>query len=58
MICAKNAQQVMDEISSVYLVKETSKGPPDYYLGNDYKKDKKDRWCVGCKAYLTETVRR
>ena len=58
MICSRNPKRVMDEICSVYLVKESSKGPPDYYLGNDYKRDKKGRWCVGCKTYLTEAVRR
>ena len=58
MICSRNAKRVMEEICSVYLVKDSSKGPPDYYLGNDYKKDKKGRWCVGCKTYLTEAVRR
>ena len=58
MICSKNAQRVMDEICTVYLVKDKSKGPPSYYLGNDYKKDSKGRWCIGCKTYLTEAVRR
>ena len=56
MICSKNAQRVMDEICTVYLVKDKSKGPPSYYLGNDYKKDSKGRWCIGCKTYLTEAV--
>ena len=58
MICSRNPKRVMEEICSVYLVKESSKGPPSYYLGNDYKKDKKGRWCIGCKTYLTEAVRR
>ena len=58
MICSKNPQRVMDEICTVYMVKDKSKGPPSYYLGNDYKKDSKDRWCIGCKTYLTEAVRR
>ena len=39
-------------------MKEKSKGPPSYYLGNDYKRDKKGRWCIGCKTYLTEAIRR
>ena len=47
----------MKEIESVYLVKDSSQGAPSYYLGNDYKKDKKNRWCVGCKTYLAEAVR-
>jgi hypothetical protein len=58
MICSRNPKRVMDEICSVYLVKDKSKGPPSYYLGNDYKKDKKGRWCIGCKTYLTEAIRR
>jgi len=48
----------MKEICSVYLVKESSKGAPSYYHGNDYKKDSKNRWCIGCKTYLTEAIRR
>ena len=39
MSAGKRAQRIMDEIKSVYMVK--SEGPPDYYLGNDYKRDKK-----------------
>ena len=48
----------MKEIEYVYLVKDLSKGPLSYYLGNDYKRDKKGRWCVGFKTYLTEAIRR
>ena len=58
MICSKKPELVMKEIESVYLVKDSSQGAPSYYLGNDYKKDKKNRWCVGCKMYLAEAVRR
>ena len=58
MIVSKNPDRVMKEIESVYLVKDSSKGPPDYYLGNDYKRDKKGRWCIGCKKYLMEAIRR
>eukprot|EP00957_Ditylum_brightwellii_P121016 9229095-Ditylum_brightwellii.AAC.2 len=32
MICSKEPDKVMKEIESVYLVKDSSKGPPDYYL--------------------------
>lgn len=38
MICSKNPERVMKEICSVDQVKESSKGEPSYYLGNDYKK--------------------
>ena len=58
MIVSRKPETAMAEIQSVYLVKDSSKGPPDYYLGNDYKKDKKGRWCIGCKKYLTEAVSR
>ena len=58
MICSRNPEKIMEEIELVYLVKDSSKGPPDYYLGNDYKKDKKGRWCIGCKKYLIEAIRR
>ncbi len=58
MIVSKHPDKVMDEIENVYFVKDSSKGPPDYYLGNDYKRDKKGRWCIGCKKYLTEAIRR
>ena len=58
MICSKDPDRVMKEIESIYLVKDSSKGEPSYYLGNDYKKDRKGRWCVGCKTYLTEAIRR
>lgn len=58
MILSKDPEYVMKQIESVYLVKDSSKGPPDYYLGNDYKRDKKGRWCIGCKKYLTESIAR
>ena len=47
----------MKQIKLRYLVKEKSKGPPSYYLGNDYKRNSGGRWCIGCKTYLTETLR-
>eukprot|EP00957_Ditylum_brightwellii_P078616 5976852-Ditylum_brightwellii.AAC.2 len=49
MICSKEPDKVVKEIESVYLVKDSSKGQPDYYLGNDYKKDSHGRWCIGSK---------
>ena len=58
MIASKKPEIAMEEIQSVYLVKDSSKGPPDYYLGNDYKQDKQGRWCIGCKKYLTEAILR
>jgi hypothetical protein len=46
----------MDQITAVYTIK--SQGPPDYYLGNNFKKDKKDRWCIGSVKYVKEAVHR
>ena len=40
------------------MVKDSSKGLPLYYLGNGYKRDKKGQWCIVCKTYLTEAIRR
>ena len=54
MAVGKRAQQVMDEIKSMYTVK--AEGPPGYYLGNDYKRDKKGRLCVGSKKYIKEVL--
>ena len=56
MIASRKPETAMEEIQSVYLVKDSSKGPPEYYLGNDYKQDKHGRWCIGCKKYLTEAI--
>ena len=33
-----------------------SVGPPDYYLGNDYKKDSQGRLCIGYKKYIEEAI--
>jgi hypothetical protein len=49
-------EKVMEQIQSVYTVK--SVGPPDYYLGNDYKRDRKGRWMIGCKKYLKAAISR
>jgi hypothetical protein len=38
MICAKDAKSIMDRIKKVYTIKDI--GPLNYYLGNDYKKDR------------------
>ena len=54
MAVGKRAQQIMDEIKSVYTVK--AEGPPYYYLGNNYKRDKKGRLCVGRKKYIKEVL--
>ena len=46
----------MDEIKSVYKVK--AEGPPDYYLNNDYTREKKGRLCVGSKNYIKNVLTR
>ena len=56
MEVGKRAQRIMDELESAYTVK--AKRPPDYYLGNDYKQDKKGRLCVGIKKYIKEVLTR
>ena len=58
MIVSRTPEEVMKQIESVYEVKDSSKGPPEYYLGNDYKCDRRGRWCIGCKKYLDEAIRR
>ena len=56
MIVSKEPQIIMDLIEAEYNIK--GKGPPDYYLGNDYKKHPNGNWVVGCKKYLCEAIRR
>ena len=55
-IFAKDPQPIMDQIKSIFTVK--SEGPPDYYLGNDYCKDRKGGWNIGCRTYIKEGIRR
>ena len=54
MIASKDPGKIMEEIETVFKVKDNSKGPPNYYLGNGYKRDKQGRWCIGCQNYLKE----
>jgi hypothetical protein len=58
MIVAKRPDLIMQKLQEVYAIGEKSITEPDYYLGNDYKKDKKGRWCIGCKKYLNEAISR
>ena len=44
----------MEVQREVYTIK--GDGPPKYYLGNDFKKDKKRCWCIGSKKYLKEAI--
>ena len=52
MICSKSAKDIMNKIEDMYTVKGI--GLPKYYLGNNYKKDQKGRWCIGYKKYPKE----
>eukprot|EP00957_Ditylum_brightwellii_P070934 5390073-Ditylum_brightwellii.AAC.1 len=31
-------------------------GPPEYYLENNYKRDVKGRWNIGCEKYITKAI--
>ena len=55
-IFSKKPQPIMDQIKSIFTVK--SEGPPEYYLGNDYRKDRKGRWNIGCRTYIKEGIAR
>lgn len=55
-ITSLDPEPIMEQIKSVYTVK--SSGPLEYYLGNDYKYDRKGRLCVGCKTFITEAIKR
>jgi hypothetical protein len=47
MIVGRDPKDIMEAIQSIYAVK--SIGPPNYHLGNNYKKDGKGQWSIQCK---------
>ena len=53
-IFARDPNKIMKLLQEVYTIK--SIGPRDYYLGNDFKKDSKGRWSMGCKKYIVESL--
>lgn len=56
-IVAKDADRWMLKIKERFLVK--SCGPPDYYLGNDYRYENTEKlWTVGSKTYSKEAIRK
>jgi hypothetical protein len=55
-IFVQEPQPIMDQLKSIFTIK--SEGPPEYYLGNNYKQDKKGRWCIGCCTYIKESEAR
>ena len=46
----------MDELQGSYNIK--SLRPLEYYLGNDYKQDRKEQWAVECQKYLIECIKK
>ena len=55
LIASKKPDVIMDLIKKEYHIK--GEGPPEYYLGNDYKTHN-SRYAVGCKKYIKEAVSR
>ena len=55
IIASKHPEIIMKLIKEVYDIK--GEGPPEYYLGNDYKVYN-GRYAVGCKKYIKESIRR
>jgi len=53
-IVARDPQQYMTKIQAVYTIKAISE--PDYYLGNDYRKNSKGIWSVGCDKYIANAL--
>jgi hypothetical protein len=44
IIVPKLPAALMKDLQDIYTINEESIVEPDYYLGNDYKKDKKGPW--------------
>jgi hypothetical protein len=58
-IVAKLPAAIMKDLQEIYTINEELITKPHYdYLGNNYKKDKKGHWCIGCKRYLKEAILR
>ena len=55
-ITSKDPETVMSSIKAIYNVK--SSGYLEYFLGNDYKVDRKGRQNIGCKTFITEAIHR
>lgn len=56
-IVARDPEHWMNKIKERFLVK--SGGPPDYYLGNDFRwEDSEKLWTVGSLTYTKEAIRR
>ena len=56
-IVARDPNIWMNKIKDNFLVK--SAGEPDYYLGNHYRYEEKERlWTYDCNKYVTEAIRK
>eukprot|EP00957_Ditylum_brightwellii_P168657 12837078-Ditylum_brightwellii.AAC.1 len=53
-IFSKQVQKIVEQNQAVYTVK--SIGPPDCYLDNNFKRDSKGRWNMGCNKYMKKAV--
>ena len=54
MIISKDTKRIMDFFKKHFIIK--SDGPPDYYLGNDFKRNTDGQWTVGCKKYIKDAL--
>ena len=56
-IVAKDPYRWLNMIKETFMIK--SAGPPEYYLGNDYKWcESESAWILSCATYVKECVRR
>ena len=55
-IVAHDPHHWMVKLQEQYHIKDI--GPPSYYLGNNYKLNKKGQWFVGAKKYIKEAISR
>eukprot|EP00957_Ditylum_brightwellii_P009479 715396-Ditylum_brightwellii.AAC.1 len=54
-IFSRHSEEIMQQIQSIYMV--NSVGLPEYYLGNDFKRDSKGHWMIGCNHPETDDSR-
>ena len=53
ILFSKSPYKIMKKLEDVYTIKDI--GPPDYYLGNDYKTHRR-HYSVGCKKYISHVL--
>ena len=55
MIFSRETQPIMDWFKSKFTIK--GDGPPDYYLGNDFKQNSHTKkWTIGCRKYIKDAL--